>query len=735
MGKQRALRYGSRMNLRPRIPDLLALAACALLAFLALYNPIFHLPDHVTTDIVPVVTDYYHYHWNYWWMRHALMTGLPLYETNYVFAPFTSSLALHPMTPLWYPLWAVIEPLGGTAVAMTVIFFAGYTLTGFGFYLLLRDEGMSPGWALVGAAILELCTLMLTSARWTLVNLMAWFWLPILLLTWKRLIRSRGWHPFTWAIALGAVLWGMFLTDLQYPVFAAPLIIPYALWTLWRVPDNRTCLMAVAGGVVALVIGIVLATAAGPLDEAIRFDRAGLSPTPADRAVRIVFPDCYIINCTDGVSVGSIFLPLMIMALVVWRGKRLRLKRGAAPRWLWLIMIPVPLILSAGPSIQIGGSVIPMPYAIVHQLFGGMIRYPERFLPVFLIPGLLFVLSIFDARTRGRKAVFRLLPALFLLAVLVDMRVMRPIPVKALPHPYQAYEMMGAEPYDYVVVEIPTGGASGEGIVGDARYSELEFYGLTHGKRMVNAHLSRTNTYNYMYMNTDDPMMSWLGQRRFLEPVVVEQQMRERIPEWQIGYFVIHRDLIAPDQAAISEILAFFNAHDDLVCPILTEGDLVLYRTFWHPDGCPPRAPEANESGEMVIDLGAGDDARFMGEGWYPPEAIFDMSIRWADVSAMSSVYIDLLPGSYTLTVMAQAFHEPRQMSLCVNDLVVGDDVVVSASGLADYTFAIPASAIGDGQHTRISLVFDGSVTPREAGLGEDERKLAVMVDSLKFSE
>ena len=48
------------------------------------------------------------------------------------------------------------------------------------------------------------------------------------------------------------------------------------------------------------------------------------------------------------------------------------------------------------------------------------------------------------------------------------------------------------------------------------------FYGITHGKRMVNAHLSRVPISHYWYMRTDDPMLAWLGQRRFIEPEVVE---------------------------------------------------------------------------------------------------------------------------------------------------------------------------------------------------------------------
>lgn len=708
----------------PRV-DAAALLVCLLLAFLALYNPIFRLPDQVTTDIVPVVTDYFHYHWNEWWVRHALTTGLDIYETNYVFAPQTSSLALHPLTPLWYPLWALIAPMGGTVVAMTAVFLAGYTLTGFAFYLLLRDEGIAPGWALVGAAMLEWMPLMTTSARWTLINLMAWFWLPVALLTWKRLAVSAGWRLWGWALALGAVLWGMILTDLQMPLFIAPLIIPYALWTLWRAPRRAPVL--VAAGAAAVVIGLTLGAAVGPLDEAIRFDRTGLSPTPVERAVPIEFPTCYVTHCAWGVSVGSVLLPLLVIGLALWKPYRDHERAGRrTPLGLWLLMIPLPLILSAGPDVQIGGATFFLPYRALHELFGGMVRYPERFLPVFMIPALCFALGILNRRLRGGRLA-RILPPLLLLLVAVDTRALQPLPVRPLPPRYTFYEQIGEEPYDYVVVEIPTGGASGEGIVGDARYAELQYYGTIHGKRMVNGHISRTPTYRYFYMNTDDPMLAWLGQRRFLEAETVAAQMRERIAAWSIGYFVIHRDLIAPNQAALDEIIAFFNAHPDLVCWHTTEGDLIAYRTTAHPDGCPPSSPAAS-GGAWEIDLGADAELPYLGAGWHYPEAIFDTTVRWAGAAEIASVAVDLPAGSYSLILTAQAFHTPRRVTLLIDGAAAGDPLLVAPESLSDYHFDF--TRVGDGR-AQISLAFDDRLTPRAVGLGEDDRPLSIMVDRI----
>ena len=253
----------------------------ALLALLALYNPIFHLGTHVTGW---PVTDFYHFHWNYWWLRHALASGLNVYLTDYVFAPFTNNLAFHTLTPFFYPIWALLEPFVGTVAAMTAIFVVAMTASAGAFYALLRREGVSVGLALVGGAMLELTPLMLTGVYWTNINLMGWFWLPLLLLLWgemavivapDRFVESGLGQtklltsppalstPYTssptvspplhvvergqgcevrlalYTLLLGVSFWAMVLTDLQYPLWNAFVVVPYALFTLWRAGSAR----------------------------------------------------------------------------------------------------------------------------------------------------------------------------------------------------------------------------------------------------------------------------------------------------------------------------------------------------------------------------------------------------------------------------------------------------------------------------------------------------------------
>ena len=721
---------------RRAVHHALVIACCALLALLALYNLLFHLPGFVAGS---GYTDFYHFHWNYWWVRHALTTpGLAVYETNYVLAPFTSSLALHTLTPFWYPVWALLEPLGGTTVAMAGVYLLAFTLAGYTCYLLLRREGAAPGLALAGGAALELAPTMFTAAFWTNVNIMAWFWLPALLLLWGQVARAR--RRAAWALALAIALWAMLLTDLQYPLFAIWLVGPYALLTLRQAPSPRTRLGLLAAGAAAAAAALLLLWIAGPLPGILAFDTGALALTPAADAVALRFPDGLLWHVTDGTPRAHLALAGAAAALLIERlAARLRPAAGTgAPRapkvrWFWLALVPAPLLLSFGASVTAAGAEIALPYALLHQALGGMFRYPERFLPVFLIPAALFTALTLTPLLRARPRAALLVPALTLLAVIGAARTFSPLPAQPAPRPYAFYAAMGREPYDYVVVEAPTGGSSGQGIVGTEAAQTLQFYGITHGKRMVNGHISRVNTWHFWHMRTDDALLSWLGQRRWLEPALVEAQLRERIYGWPIGYIVVHQDLIGREGPTAQEIVGYFNSLPDLLCPAWVEGDAVAYRTAWHPDGCPPRTPPLAEPGVYLLDLGAAGDERFIGWGWHWPEDVGGATWRWAGEYPQARLYVDLPPGAYRLTLTMQAFHEPRQVTISVNERRVGT-VEVGPDALSSHTFDVPAALIGGGAHVTLTFDYDAVIVPAEVGQSADPRRLAVALDSVRFA-
>jgi hypothetical protein len=696
----------------------------ALIALIVLANPIFNLDGFVPGQ---PTTDYYHFHWNYWWIRHALTHGLDVYQTNYVMAPQTSTLAFHTLTPFWYPIWAGIQPFFvdirlGSVVGMTAIFACILTLTGWTAFTWLRREGVPRPLGLIGGAIFALLPIMLNSLYWTNINIMSWFWLPTILLLWRNIARAAGMRRGIAALILGAAFWGMLLTDLQFPLLIVPVVVPYGIVTLIRARQRGRL---IACGVIALVIALALTWISGLLPTILSADRSGFAPTPAERAVEIAFPDGLFTRILYLESAGALILPLLIAALVWraggWIARRSHDVTRAPTAWFWAALIPLPLLLALGAATPI--------YPILHEALGGMFRYPERFVPVFALPTLAFA-----GLTFARARFTRSLPfvVIALLIVLGEARIFRPMPLQSLPPDYAFYDAMRAEPYDYVIVDVPTAGMSGEGIVGEPIYPTTQFYGLTHEKRMVNGHFSRVNTYTYMYMRTDDPMMAWLGQRRLLEIDAVRAQMQERIFSFPIGYFVLHRQWIEPYGTTQMEIIGAFNQWGDLVCPFAQEGAALVYRTVWHPDGCPARTPPEIAPRVYQVDVGAADDVRYLGWGWHPAEPVGGIDWRWAGQPLLGQtdarLYVDLPVSDYTLTINAQAFGGARALSIRVNGVMLDSTASIQPDSLDDYTFTIPASVLGDGAHIEIALIYDPAPTDGEP------RSLTIAVNWLRFA-
>ena len=292
----------------------------------------------------------------------------------------------------------------------------------------------------------------------------------------------------------------------------------------------------------------------------------------------------------------------------------------------------------------------------------------------------------------------------------------------------------------YTIVEVPVGAGTGEFQVGEFKALELQFNGVAHGKRMVNGHVTRAPAENFLYLRADDPMLSWLGQRRPLEPEAVANQLRQRTDDWPLGYIVIHRDLLGDDNNTFQEIVGYLNQQGDLLCPPLIEGDGVAYPARGRPT-CAPRTPPQNAEGAYVIDIGAPTDAAYLGWGWHYAEDVAGLSVRWtgdwADLvfgienwrpgqHRYADLVFDLPPGAYDMTLTAQALGEARTVTPILNGEPL-DSLVISAETLADYTIELPADLVTDGDNVTLRLACDDLV---DAG----PRRVALMIDRLTFT-
>src|SRR5260221_869112 len=713
----------------------IALAFFALLAFLTLSPILFNNGSHVTGY------DYYNSNWSMWWIRHALTTpGQNIFLTNYLMAPHVNNLSYHALALVWYPVWAVLEPIAGTLSAITVIILVGCILNGYLFFVFLRSERVGFGLALIGGAALQLSPVVRYFYYNSHINLMDWFWLPLHLLVWKQVVSEIEARRFRlallWALAQGVLLWGLILTDLEFPIFLALLLVPYGLVTLWR---SRHRGQVIVLGSLIVLITLLLAWVAGPLPYMLHFSGT-LAPGPVEDRPGIPFPSGYLTlyavwwNWDTPTLGGYVTIATLIslgLSLSRWRRYMNR------DRWLWFALLFPPLIVSMGPTLNIGGLAIPLPFRLLHSATQGNFRMPWRLGPVYVIAAMIFVCMTWTPLLKRVGNLRVLIVATALLLLFIDIRVFQTAPLDPLLYPYQFYEQMGREqgaPYDdYVVVEVPTAAGTGEVLIGDPHAISFEYYGMTHGKRMINGFISRAPVENFWSLRTDDPLLSWLGQRRLLEPKLVEFELRKIIYEWPVGYIVIHENTIGLSSSINQEIIGYFNTLPDLLCPVFFEHNAVVYRTAWHPDGCPARTPPEISPGIYQIDIGAPGDERFIGWGWHYAERIGPVTLRWAGAYPQTNLYVDVPPGAYELSLSAQAYQRERQLTVQVNGVTVGTSSV-SVDSLGTLTFNVPASAIGNGKHTTVTLIYDGVDVPSQVGVSQDQRKLSVMVDWVRFS-
>jgi len=732
--------------------NLLALAVYGGVAFILLH------PLIVYNGVKVAGFDFFNYNWNFWWIRHAFTTpGLNVYETNFVFYPMLNNFGYHALTAFWYPVWAVLEPLIGTLTAVNVIIFTACTLNGWLLYLWMRSEGVRPALALIGGLALQVLPISRYFYYNTHLNLMDWFWLPTFLLLWKQIMRSaetnRYPHAVAWAIVMGIAIWGLGLTDLQFPIFVGFVLIPYGLWTLWR---SRARLLLIPLGSVAVVIGGGLLWFAGPLRYMARFT-AQLAPGSVEDRPGIPFPSGFFSMNAEWwewskPSLGAFVTTALLVTLVVWmilswRASRLRpspkFRReygssSRTPAWFWLLVAMPPFLLSLGADVHIGDLTIPMPYRLMHAMTDGNFRMPWRLAPIYTLAAMTFCGLIWTRilpTMNTRRAEPRLLPTgafvIFLLAISV--RLFETAPLQDVPPHYAMIDAIGQERGDpYMILDVPVGVGTGEVLFGDPRAIQLQYYGVIHQRPTLNGFVSRAGIDPLWSIHMLDPMTAWLGQRRPLDAPSVRDQLSARINDYPIGYILIHSRLFEPNTPVLGEMLGFFNAQDDLLCPPVTERDLIVYRTRWHPDGCSPRTPPESEPGVYIIDIGA-DDNVYLGDGWHWRENIFDLTMRWAGETARADLYIDLPPGDYEVTFNAQAFWQARQLMLLVNDQALGEPVTVMPNVFQTFTFEVPAEFIGDERHITLSFAYDDVIIPAQIGQSADPRALSVMIDTVQF--
>ena len=695
----------------------------ALVAFIALHPLIFNNGTHAAGF------DYFHFHWNFWWVRHVLDTpGLNLYQSDFVLYPAINNLSFHTLSLFWFPLWALIEPVAGTLTAMNVILFVGCTLNGYVLFVWLRRCEVVLPLALFGGLVLQVTPLVRYFYYNTHINLMPWFWLPLHLILWQKIVYSaqsgRTRQAFAWAFVQGVGLWLMVLTDLQYPLFLALLIVPNGLMTLWQ-SRNNSLLQLVGFGFLAVIVGLCLMWFAGPLPHVMDFPQNEITGPVEDRP-GIPLSGFLIADSVwwwwNVPTVGG-FVTFAIVGALALHMTRWR-RRMQPGRWLWFLAMLPPLLIALGPQITVLGQEIHMPYRLLHAATNGQFFMPWRMAPVYLIAGITFAALSWTPFVRSLRLNAHLMMVVGgVLMLAVSLRFYQGGPVIPVTETYDFYEVMGDEPYDYVLLEVPTAAGTGLTLIGDERAITLQFHAVTHGKKLINGFVARAPLGDYYYLVDGDPLLSWLGQRIPLDFEAASNRLQEIINQWPVGYVVVHQDIIGRENPANQEVIGYLNQLPDLVCPVFVERDSIVYRTIWHPDGCPERTPDQTDEGVYRIDIGSPEDVRYVGWGWHWPEDIAGLTARWMGQGEQAAIHLDLPPGSYEMTFYAQAFAEPRELTVVLDGEAI-ETLTVSEAQLAPYNVLLEVD--GD---TPFTLELHTGVPAEMVG----DRTLTILVDWIEF--
>jgi len=694
-----------------------------VLGGLLLYPLLFHINTHGAGY------DYFHFHWNFWWIETALFdSNLKLYQSNYVITPFYQNLAYHTLAVFWYPLWAILSPLVGMTAAVNLIIWLGATLNGWMMALWLRANRAAWWAALVGGVGLMALPTMRYFYYNTHLNLMAWFWIPALLWLWQRLVacvaQQRFWRALGAALMMGVCMWLVLLTDSQLPLYAALLLSVYGVYTLITFKMRWAQL---ALGTLALSVAVVLGWLAGPLSYLLAWE-GSLPATESSGRPGVPFPEGFL-TVMDGwwhwnmPSLGALPLVVLLVGGIGWWRYR-RAQRGLV--LCWLVAMILPFIFALGGTLYVGNTEIALPYRTLFQLTDGNLIMPWRFAPAFVIAVMTFAATtVGAARWRWWSG------ALGLWLVLILTRAFWTAPtLEHVPPDYDFYARIGQEPAteNFAVLEVPTAVATGQIIIGDPRAVIYQRYAIQHHRRVLNGFIARAPLEYYWYLRTDDPLLSWLGSRRDLEPTAARNRLIEVVDQWPVGYVVVHQAAIGRESATNQQIIGFLNEQADLLCPLWIEKDAIVWRSrsHWLWEACPPRTPPFDAEGHYRLDIGGDEDVRYILSGWYWAEQLPGIDARWIGAEAQAGIVVDLPPADYTVRIVAQAYQVPRQLSLMVNDRVLGEGAI-QPDGLSTLMVTLPADVIGDGRALQLALVADATLP------APGERDLSVLIESITF--
>jgi hypothetical protein len=282
--------------------------------------------------------------------------------------------AADPLSGLWYPpLWLLALFPG--APVINLLFWLHLVLGGWGMFLLLRSENLTPLAALTGGlAFAGMPKIVGHVGLGHLTLVSAVCWTPWVLLSVGRAVDRVGHSRSIRAFLIsGGVAGIVFLADPRWFVPVGLVAIGFGVWR-WRMGEREPrgaipelVKGAAAAGVALVAVGAAFAV---PLAEFVGLTtRQALTATAADALALPASRLLGLLVASPGawgewiVSMGSVALVLAVAAVAAWPKRT----------FFWIVVLAIALILALGQATPLGALLGAVPGA-------GLMRVPARWL-------------------------------------------------------------------------------------------------------------------------------------------------------------------------------------------------------------------------------------------------------------------------------------------------------------------------------------------------------------------
>ena len=575
--------------LRSQRQPLLALLLYASLCVMMTWP----LAGRLGTHIPASEGDAWIHYWTFNWIKHSLLSGQELLYTRSLFYPAGVSLLYHNIAWVNIALWLPLQALVGAGAAYSLVFMAAFALNGFATYLLARDVTGSEAAAFIGGLICAFWPY--TLSHHDHPNLIFISWIPLALLYLRRTFNGkRKRDTFLAGIFLGLIA----ITRWQLLVMGGFIIGLYVVYRLVADKTSRTLQVLSRLLVAGLIAGLLIMPLLAPVVVA-QLQRENPEELFIEEEVRnsdlaaYFVPSRYhplwgerVFTLYDNFGVNVVFVAFIgytTLLLAIY---------GAVAAWprsrFWLLAALMYFILALGTELRVNGHIyqVSMPYSWIDDLFlVKTIRHPDR-LNVFLsIPiALLAALGIsslpgYSWFKRHSKVLMAMIGFLILSEYIVTYSTF------SLATPGW-YRELAREPGAFAILDIPMHPRARPN-------KQYMFYQLTHGKALVEGHVSRPPHEAYAFIERT-PLLSHLDPDEKLPPDAanVSEQLRP-LAQANIPYLILHKAFLSAGEVAAWRSWL-------IVEPYHEDNDLVVYRT----------APLLGRDFDLVQEMVVADSGR-----------------------------------------------------------------------------------------------------------------------------